>query len=127
MSKNKSFATVINCMDGRTQLPVSTWLKNNFKVDYVDTITEPGPEKILDLGKNKAVIKDIKKRVGISINKHGSKIIAIVAHHDCAGNPVKKAEHLRDLCLAIRHVDKWGFNVEIIGLWVDSKWKVNQI
>lgn len=123
----KKFATVINCMDGRTQLPVSLWLKKKFQVDFVDTITEPGPERILDLYRDKAVISDIKKRVLISIRKHGSNVLAIVAHHDCAGNPVKKAEHLRDLRLAMENMRKWKLGVEIIGLWVDNKWKVNQI
>jgi len=126
MSEHK-FATAINCMDGRTQLPVNLWLRKKFQVDYVDTITEPGPEKILDLGKNKAVINDIKKRVKISVVKHGSKILAIVAHHDCAGNPVKKAQHLHDLQLAIKNVKKWGLKIEVMGLWVDGKWKINQI
>jgi len=126
MSKNK-FATAINCLDGRTQLPVNSWLKKNFHVDYVDTITEPGPEKILNLYEDKAVINDIKKRVKISLGKHGSEIVAVVAHHDCAGNPVKKARHLHDLRWAIANINRWKLKAEIIGLWVDSKWKVNRI
>ncbi len=40
------FGTVINCIDSRTQLPVSNWIKENYSVDYVDTITEPGPDKV---------------------------------------------------------------------------------
>jgi hypothetical protein len=38
------FAAAINCMDGRAQLPVIEWLKRECGVDYVDTITEPGPD-----------------------------------------------------------------------------------
>ncbi len=38
-----SFCTAINCMDGRTQLPVIEFLKNKLSVEYVDTVTEPGP------------------------------------------------------------------------------------
>jgi len=30
------FATAINCMDGRVQLPVINWLMENLSVDYVD-------------------------------------------------------------------------------------------
>jgi len=29
------FGTVINCIDGRTQAPVSDWIKENHSVDYV--------------------------------------------------------------------------------------------
>ena len=42
-----SFCTAINCMDGRTQLPVIEFLKDKFGVEFVDTITEPGPVRIL--------------------------------------------------------------------------------
>lgn len=37
--KLMSFYTVINCMDGRTQLSENEFLRNKFGVDYVDTIT----------------------------------------------------------------------------------------
>ncbi len=56
-TKNKKFATLINCMDGRVQLPVSRWIKKNFGVDFVDTITEPGPNGILANNKDKTLIK----------------------------------------------------------------------
>ncbi|HOP76783.1 MAG TPA: hypothetical protein PLD05_04790 [Thermogutta sp.] len=39
-----SFATVVNCMDGRTQGPVISYLKERFGVDYVDNSTEAGPD-----------------------------------------------------------------------------------
>ena len=35
------FATSISCMDGRIQIPISQWIKENYSVDFVDTITEP--------------------------------------------------------------------------------------
>jgi len=41
------FCTVINCIDGRIQLPVIEYLKIRFNVEYVDTITEAGPNLIL--------------------------------------------------------------------------------
>ena len=46
MSRMK-FATAINCMDGRTQLPVIAYLKEKCKIDCVDMVTEAGPVKIL--------------------------------------------------------------------------------
>ena len=46
----KSFGTVLNCIDGRTQIPVINWIKENFNVEYVDLITEPGMDKIVSEG-----------------------------------------------------------------------------
>ena len=42
-----SYCTVINCMDGMVQLPAINYLKERFEVDYVDSITGPGPNLIL--------------------------------------------------------------------------------
>ena len=46
MAKGK-FATSVSCMDGRIQIPLTNWIKKNFSVDYVDTITEPGIDKLV--------------------------------------------------------------------------------
>ena len=123
----KEFATAINCMDGRVQLPVTEFLKNKYGVDYVDMITEPGPDGILAANRDKAAIDSIKRRVAISTGKHGSKHIAIVGHHDCAGNPVDKETHLAHIRSAIKTVKSWGVKAEVIGLWVDDKWKVSEV
>ena len=39
------FATSVSCMDGRIQIPLNKWIKENYSADYVDTITEPGVDK----------------------------------------------------------------------------------
>ena len=36
------FCTAVNCMDGRVQLPVTSYLQERFNVEHVDSITEPG-------------------------------------------------------------------------------------
>jgi len=123
----KGFATAINCMDGRVQLPVRDFLKKKYKVDYVDMVTEPGPDGILAANQDKLALESIKRRVDISTGKHGSKHIAIVGHHDCVGNPVDKETHLAHIRGAIKAVELWGFNAEVIGLWVDDKWKVSEV
>ena len=56
----KTFATAINCMDGRVQLPVTAFLKKKYGVDYVDVITEPGPNGILAANKDQSIIYSIK-------------------------------------------------------------------
>lgn len=118
------FATVINCMDGRTQLPVIEWVKNHSGVDYVDTITEAGPVKLLAENSDSTLVNSIKKKVLLSINKHHSKSIAIVAHHDCAGNPVSKKVQLEQLKAALKTIESWDLKAETIGLWLDDKWTV---
>lgn len=127
MSLHGTFATAINCMDGRVQLPVIEWLKREYQVDYVDTITEPGPNKILAEAKDTTTLDSIKRRLDISINKHHSKLIAIVGHHDCAGNPVSGEMQLRHLADAAKTACAWGYKVPIIRLWVDENWKVIRI
>jgi|SRR4030042_1893194 hypothetical protein len=123
----KAFATAINCMDGRVQVPVTEYLRKKYKVSYVDMVTEPGPNGILAANKDQAIIESIKKRVGISTGKHGSKHIAIAGHHDCAGNPVDKETHLAHVRSAMKVVKSWGFDAEVIGLWVDDRWKVSEV
>jgi carbonic anhydrase len=122
------FGTVINCMDGRVQLPIIEWMKKNYGLDYVDMITEPGPDKILADSRDKRV-ESIKSRVEISVNKHGSKIIAMVSHCDCAGNPCSKQEHLNQIKKAIETIKSWNLQTvdKIIGVWIGENWAVEQI
>lgn len=126
MPKGK-FATAVNCMDGRIQLPVIEYLKNRYKVDHVDTVTEPGPIKILAERTNVTVLESIKHRVEISVKKHGSKSIALVGHHDCAGNPVKRAFQEEQLKKSLDTIESWGFDAEIICLYVNARWEVEEI
>ncbi|MBD3245239.1 MAG: hypothetical protein GF335_04575 [Candidatus Moranbacteria bacterium] len=123
----KKFATAINCMDGRVQEPVIKWLKQKFAIDYVDTITEAGPNKLLAQALDSSKVNSIKKRVEISVKKHGSKIIAIIGHFDCAGNPVDKKTQIKQIKEGIKLIKTWGFKVDVIGAWVDSDWKLQEI
>lgn len=119
------FACAINCMDGRVQDAVKDYIKENYHVDYVDMITEPGPNKILcdSSGCDLAVIEDIKKRVEISVNHHGSKLVAIAGHDKCAGNPATKEEQIEHLKKAGAAVENFGFDCEVILLYVSDDWK----
>ena len=95
-------AIAINSMDGRVQIPVIEWLKGRYSVEYVDMITEPGPNKILSENRDSRIVESIKKRVEISIVKHNSKLIAVMGHYGCAGNPVKKDINWNRYCLPLR-------------------------
>lgn len=121
------FATAINCMDGRTQLPVIDYLKRKCRVDYVDMITEPAPAKILAENSNVAQLNSIRHRLEISIERHGSEHVAVVAHHDCAGNPVDDKTQLKQIQESIKTIRSWGFKGALLGLWIDGNWIVHEI
>lgn len=121
------FCTAISCMDGRIQLPVNEYLRVRFDAEFVDTITEKGPNLILTLEQDQVMIESILDRTSISMHHHNSKGIAVVGHFDCAGNPStndKQIEHIKQSVLYLKEKTK---DIEIIGLWVDEKWKVNEI
>lgn len=116
------FGTCINCMDGRVQQPMIDWMKQKFGIDYVDMITEPGPDKIMAEGINPA-LESIKARTLISVNKHQSKVIVLVGHDDCAGNPVSKEEHIEHVRRGLRVIKNWQLKATIIGVWIGSDWR----
>jgi len=122
-----SFCTVINCMDGRVQLPVIKYLQERFSVDYVDSITEPGPNLILAQQTNIDIMESIFNRLKISVDHHGSVGIAVAGHYDCAGNPATKEQQTVHTLDAIRCIKSRYSDCEIIGLWVDENWKVSEL
>ena len=121
------FCTAINCMDGRVQLPVNSYLRDRFNVDYVDSITEPGPNLILARQDPKALVQSILARVKISIENHSSVAMAIVGHHNCSGNPNSREEQRQHLLDAVKFLRQQYAGIPIIALWVDETWKVNEI
>ena len=120
------FGTTLNCIDGRTQKPVSDWIKENFQVDVVDTITEPGCDKVLPEN-NSEKINQLKSKVQISINAHKSSVVVIVGHHDCAGNPVSKEEHIEQIKKSAEIIKSWNLPVKVAGLWINDQWKAEKI
>jgi carbonic anhydrase len=123
MAKGK-FATSVSCMDGRIQIPLTNWIKENFSVDYVDTITEPGIDKLVA---DNTDLESIKIKVGISINKHESELIVVSGHYDCAGNPVSNEEHITQIKQGIEVISSWNLGVKVVGVWVDDTWKINTV
>ena len=121
------FCTSIHCMDGRIQTPILDYLKSSYNAEYVDTITEPGPCKIIAVNNDINAINSILQRVKISINVHKSNLIAISGHFDCAGNPCEDEVQKEQIKQSIEYFKNLYPNAEIIGLWVDSKWQVNSL
>lgn len=125
MEKN-TFATVINCIDGRVQTPVIAWVREKCNVDFVDAITHPGDDKTLSHLETSA-INSIKEKVLISVRAHGSKNLFIVGHFDCAANPVSKSEHIKEIRNAVIKAENWDLDLNVRGLWVNNKWEVEEI
>ena len=122
-----SFYTAINCIDGRVQLPVINYLMERFKAEYIDSVTEPGPVLCLAEKTDSEQGRSILLRTDISINKHKSTGIAIIAHHDCAGNPVDDQTQIAQLAPAAEFLASHYPNVDIIGLWVGANFSVKEI
>ena len=121
------FCTAVTCMDGRIQEPVLRFLKERFGVEYVDLITEPGPNRILEEGVDSRTIESIRARLAISLERHGSVGIAVVGHHDCAGNPVGRDGQARHTAAAAAYLRTLAGSVPVIELWVDEDWRVHDI
>ena len=121
------FCTSIHCMDGRIQESIISYLKEHYSVKYVDAVTEPGPCKILAENNNKVLVDSIMDRVGISIDKHKSKLIAISGHHDCAGNPCGEETQKNQIKKSIKYCKNIYPDIDVIGLWIDDEWKVNKV
>ncbi|SHJ27748.1 hypothetical protein SAMN02745751_02152 [Dethiosulfatibacter aminovorans DSM 17477] len=122
------FVTSIHCIDGRIQEKINKYLKEKYNAKYIDSITEPGPCYALADQNDEDIVRSILRKVDISINKHGSKVIAISGHYDCAGNPVSKEaqeEHIKDSLkfLKSEYKDK---DVEIIGFYINDDWEVEE-
>ncbi len=122
-----SFATAINCMDGRTQLPVIEHIKTRCGVAYVDSITEPGPNLILAEGVDKAAVESIMRRVDVSVHRHGSRVVAIVGHQDCAGNPADRPAQIEHLQAASAELKRRFPQVDVLALWVGEDWRVEEL
>jgi hypothetical protein len=114
-------------MDGRVQQPVIDFMKKMFDADYVDMITEPGPIKFLSENSDEAILESLKTRLGVSFNAHGSRVLAIIGHHGCAGNPVKREVQLEQIDKAVEMVKSWNFQMEFVRLYVNSNWEIEEL
>ena len=120
-----SFCTAVNCMDGRIQLPVNRCLREHFAAEYVDTVTEAGPVGILSADPESPMSRSIYSRIDISVTAHLSTALAIVAHANCAGNPISDSDQQRQVENCVVHLRRRYPDLEIAGLWLDEQWTVH--
>ncbi len=123
MSERK-FATSVSCIDGRIQIPLAKWIKENFSVDYVDAITEPGVDKNIT---KDSIIESVKTKARISIHAHKSELIVFSGHYECAANPVSAEEHIEFIKKGVEVISSWNLGAKVIGVWVDDSWNVNTV
>jgi carbonic anhydrase-like protein len=124
---NFKFGTAINCIDGRTQEPLIYFMKQKYGIDGVDMVTFPGADGIFSGRENLDKIEIIRRSVSISIEKHHSRIIAIVGHFDCAGNPGDKEHHYAHIRKALHEVSSWNFDAQIAGYYVNDKLQIEEV
>ncbi|HUQ30254.1 MAG TPA: carbonic anhydrase [Candidatus Paceibacterota bacterium] len=135
MSSHGTFATVLGCMDGRCQEKTIAYAKKLFGVDHIDTITEPGMDKILAGGTHAAATEEflpqlrewIQKKTSISAKGHGSTQVLVTGHCSCAGNPVDFDQHTKDIKAAIETVHGWNLFIEIKGAAFDEQWEIKEM
>jgi len=120
------FGTAVCCIDGRIQEPVAASLKAKYLLDYVDMITEPGADAVLAAGPPE-VQEQLRAKVQLSLERHGSTVLAVVGHHDCAAAPGTRDEHAAQLRRALEVVRGWALSATIEGLWVNEQWEVEAL
>jgi hypothetical protein len=145
MNKNfigKNTACRIGCMDARINhekqgSPVA-YMRDYFDLDFVDNITMAGAvgeiNKFMDT-KNpssdlKHKIEHMFEQLEVSIQKHGTKIICVDGHHDCAANQVDDKAQMGQIIRAIHWLRDWaknkGYKLDVIGLWVGESMHVER-
>ena len=114
-----TFATAITCIDGRVQQPVADWMKLHTNVQYVDLVTEPGPDKVLS-SESTFVVDEIIRKVTFSVRYHESPVVALCGHHDCAANHSNREEHIEQIIEGVRVLMSYRLNVRLLGLWLNE-------
>jgi len=119
------YGTALVCMDGRIQRKVADYLSASFGVRNIDTITTAGLVRYVAENTNQT--RAILDNVEISVATHGSRNIAVVAHHDCAGNPVAAKVQKDQVSRAAIRLAELYPDASVIGLWLGEHWIVEKV
>ncbi|MGA9745698.1 MAG: carbonic anhydrase, partial [Nitrososphaeraceae archaeon] len=76
---------------------------------------------------NSDKIAFIRNAVSISIEKHRSRIIAVVGHFDCAGNPGNREHHYAHIQRSVHEVSSWNFHAQVVGFYVNDKKQIEEV
>ncbi|MCK9152130.1 carbonic anhydrase [Methanobacterium alcaliphilum] len=113
---NGKFAACLNCIDGRVQLPVINWITSTYNIDFIDMITEPGMDGFLV--DSESELKPLLDKLNIAIKVHDCEEIFIVAHEDCAANPVDFKTHAPNLKIASEKIKDVASKCKVICIYV---------
>ncbi len=122
----QDFGTLLNCIDGRVQRTVAEYLLTLMGVRHLDTVTTAGMVKHLagePTTRTPVILEDLE----VSLTRHGSRHLAVAAHHDCAGNQVADTEQQLQVVSAVSFFKDRHPDLEIHGIWVDHRWTVHRI
>lgn len=123
-SRPLRFALAITCIDGRVQRPVVDYLRRKYGVDYVDLITEPGPERALTDPSRVRIQAAIERNARFSVQGHDAELVAVTAHDECLGNDADSGTRLSQLSAAQQLVASWKLGVDVVALWVHMDGRV---
>lgn len=118
------YGTLVNCIDGRAQIPAITYLQKQYDLDFVDVITEEAPIQLLSKEQFSFRAAEVIARVRVSRQQHQSNLIAIVAHYDCSCNLCGISGQVEQLFQSMQVLGEEFPQCVIIGLWVDEYGKV---
>ncbi len=121
------FALAVTCLDGRVQRPVVEYLRTRYGFDYVDLITEPGPEAALTAPDRGPLREAIRKNVRFSLGAHKGELVAIAAHDDCAGNSAEAQTRRAQLQAAADLIRGWEPATTVVQLWVGANGTVREL
>lgn len=109
------FCTLICCMDGRFIHIINEYIRNNYRYEYVDTITDAGPSSKIVYDDYIKEVED--KIVLISIKKHKSDHIFVAGHSDCAGCPTDDETQKNYIKKSVAMMHEHLPNIPVTGLF----------
>jgi len=112
-------------MDGRPQQKVAAYLSVAFRVRHLDSITTAGLVRHLASDTDQTPI--LLANLNISLTAHGSQRVAVVAHHDCAGNPLSAEQQKEQVAAAVRRLSTIHPDAKFVGIWVNEHWTVEEV
>lgn len=128
---DETFFTIVGCMDGRVQQPLSDFGRKKFNAQFGDTITEAGEVGILANILTDELRYDLRTKIDVSVHKHKSKGILVSGHAECAGHSVDDGEHIEDVRKSVAIIqDMAGPYVPVVGVFVtrfDNGWELEEV
>jgi hypothetical protein len=119
--------TAITCIDGRFHRPVVKFLRRRLRAGVVDLVTEAAAVRVLAQQRDVGAIESIMRGVRTSVHFHESRLVAVVAHDDCAANAVPSDHQIEQVASSAHHVKRRFPETRVVGLWVDRRGRVRVV